>query len=373
MYLIGVHKCATTEVQSLLLEHPDVRDEPVLGWLGATKLAPGVPPLSSKFDQPMDQRIHSKEVLFWSGLFPFGVGVAEFTRYVGMRMHRDGAAFVDASPDTFWAHGHRARMEDYTIAQVVQATDPHARLLLMLRDPTARVLSEFTFFGRFAANARHDIPSVTADVFHTLVMRTLTRLVGCIRGDGLRACVRDQQQHMLGNEVHSVRPLESLYIAFLSDWAALFPEEQLLIGTVEQLAASPQAWMVRVARHFRLDEARAGPMLAAASGSASASNQGPPINHTHANATPQHRRVAMWASTEWLLRTFFCPFNRALRDALMAMKGHEAHEVAHIVGQWDRPSWFNASHTGARRAADAAAGAGTNASTWIPPSSTITC
>jgi len=112
-YIIGVEKCATTDLFRRLCQHPYVS-------------------------------VTQKEPYFWTRgdhTLSNNITFDEYTKMMGSALQNNPQGMViDASVQTFWEHP-----DEITVPELLHHIVPDAKLILMLRNPTQRALSELQY------------------------------------------------------------------------------------------------------------------------------------------------------------------------------------------------------------------------------------
>jgi hypothetical protein len=98
-----------------------------------------------------------------------------------------------------------------------------------------------------------------------------------------------------------------MYVAFLREWDATFGAGRVHVELLDDLASNGSAVVLRSMAHLRLRLDRGRDAYVATL------QPHRPRNHGR-DATEE---VALWPATEYLLRTAYCPFTRALARALV--------------------------------------------------------
>lgn len=119
-----------------------------------------------------------------------------------------------------------------TVATVLKEVQPDGRILVLMRDPVARMYSAFWYYG-----CRYDIYKkygMTADGFHEFAAKEVSVLNQCLdKGSSIRECARTlfytAQQLIKG-----------IYAAFAPDWLAAYPANQVTWVRSEDYFANPE-------------------------------------------------------------------------------------------------------------------------------------
>jgi hypothetical protein len=400
-YIIGVPKCGTTDLDTLVGHDARVtsKDRPGLatGASSAAASAP-LPPVNDHFLGAVHrQKIRSKEARWWAETIGPVPGW-DYTRYIGGYTWASAEhVHIDSSPRTVFLRDRDLALSAFNAAEALHIVDPATPLWVQLRDPTARSYSYYKMLlrkqERAAKQDAHppaEPPGTIAAGFHLSVVREIAASVACMARIGVWACVMEHRNLTLyggrnasaGGDVliapsltvAGPRPpanlVEGLYPVYLHEWRRVFGPDALQVGLLEQLAEDPAALLTRVLDHFRLpQDGRAGALRVAHTSRA-------PANHA-----PSTQDVSMWRATEWLLRAFHCEFNAALSSQLSGMSGAAHAEAARRVWSWNAVSWNTSASSGAGRGVEEASGSSGSsgsawwmeASEWEPPSGAEPC
>ncbi len=169
--IIGAQKCGTTYLYDKLVEHPQI--------------APALTKEVHFFDNG-----YSKGAKWYQGYFP---------------APQNGDITGEASPYYIF-HPHAA--------QRIKKTLPHAKLILLLRNPVNRAYSHY----------HHEIRMGHESVsFETALAREEERLTGELDK------MRHNEHYYSYNHQHYAYRLKGIYADQLQPWFDLFPREQLMV------------------------------------------------------------------------------------------------------------------------------------------------
>ena len=269
-HILGVSKCGTTDLHSRLASHTSILRSANKGphW----------------WDEPHTLPWYLN--LFSSGARALASGSAP-----------TDSIFIDASSNTlsFTGVGVRGeRRHRVTIPHVLAWLQPSVRLLLMLREPSARYYSAYWYYDkRYKIYSRFG-PTGAAS-FDAMATADIAVFDRCrASGATARRCAR---QHF-----HEAQQLiKGLYSVSLEPWLGVFPPSQMLILRLEDYEANLAAHLRAVLAFLSLSKpprATWQRMLAQ-----KRANKGA---YRHAGGK------AMLASTQAKLRTFYAPFNEDL-------------------------------------------------------------
>jgi len=180
--IIGQAKCGTTSLYSYLTQHPQI-----------------LPALL-------------KEINFWQSKSNFPRGLDWYLSY-----------FIPIGKETNFITGEATTryLDSPEAAQRLVQVFPKMKLIVLLRNPVNRAISEYYMFFRTGSEKR----SLKTAVFAELEALT-------------------QQREIELNELYYLSP--SVYINSISRWMELFPQEQFLILRSEDLFADPDTTVNQV-------------------------------------------------------------------------------------------------------------------------------
>ncbi|XP_023585650.1 carbohydrate sulfotransferase 15 [Trichechus manatus latirostris] len=180
----------------------------------------------------------------------------------------------------------------FLIQDFIHAFQPHAKLIVMLRDPVERLYSDYLYFAS---------SNKSADDFHEKVAEALQLFENCVLDYSLRACVYNNTL----NNAMPVRLQVGLYAVYLLDWLSVFSKEQFLILRLEDHASNVKYTMQRVFEFLNL-----GPL---------SEKQEALLTKSPASNVrrPEDRNLGpMWPVTQRILQDFYGPFNARLAQVL---------------------------------------------------------
>lgn len=205
IHVLGVSKCGTTDLYKRLSKHPDFVDSLNKGPHFWDESPPGPAGMFDRYVGLYDALAHRIGDATHDGESGNGTspGDGDYTRLMS----------CDASSNTFTASGVYRRGHspegDVSIAELLLDAAPYGRFILMLRDPTDRLLSAFHYYRRMFSPK--DQAAATAADFDAHVEESLTKWNACTaqHGGNVTPCVRafDPQQLIKG-----------MYAEFLWDW-----------------------------------------------------------------------------------------------------------------------------------------------------------
>jgi hypothetical protein len=234
--IIGAEKCGTTSLYDDICRHPQV--------LGALE----------------------KEPYFFTEFYEFGSDwyLANFPRI------KPGSSFKTGEASTTY-------LTDAKAPERIAADLPHARLMIIMRDPVARAVSQYNQLAKLGRISK-SLEQAFADELKVLLAAQDPYTVRVQCHEAGRSCL-----------------WRSIYVMFLDQWLKHFPKEQLLALRSEDYFADADATMGKVWAFLGLD--------APTRVDSSVSNQGEKIASISEDLAME-------------LRAYFQPFNRRLSETL---------------------------------------------------------
>jgi sulfotransferase family protein len=203
--IVGAPQCGTSSFFSYLIAHP--------GFL------PALVKEIRYFDEYYDRGLE-----WYRSFFPLRASSARVRRRLGLE-----PAIGEATP-TYLSHPLAPAR--------VRALDPEMRLIALLRDPVERTYSEFT--KRWRRNVGVSLEQAL-DLESERIAGELERM-------------RDEPTYFSIPYRRYAYLARSRYAEQLERWLELFPREQLLVLTTEQLAQDPGRTVGEAARFLKLPE-----------------------------------------------------------------------------------------------------------------------
>ncbi|XP_041482232.1 carbohydrate sulfotransferase 15-like [Lytechinus variegatus] len=285
-YVIGLHKCGTTDLWSKLIQHPDVVDtvlkEP--HWWGKRRHG------------SMDYTLippHKKEARMVRRMLTYGKDDSSFDWYLtwfkmlgvdSVESNPSRNVFGDASISTAfsvgksWGSEHR----NYTNADLIHAIQPRAKIILLTRNPTKRFFSEYFYKS---ANKHKTL----ADL-HKQAKFEVTCFTACLRRYSERHCTFKRP---CGTS------MSTIHLAIAEEWMRVFGREGVYVLRLEDWHKDMAGEFKRVLRFLEL------PALTEEEISQITRQKAANVNVRTAHLT-------MWNKTRDILQNFFKPFNRRM-------------------------------------------------------------
>ncbi|KAK0058002.1 carbohydrate sulfotransferase 15 [Biomphalaria pfeifferi] len=222
-YVIGVDKCGTTDFWHRLTKHPDIETpDGVLNkethWWSWRRFG-------------FDIWIENKPIEHFDSYLKYFERPA---REMEKRTHLNNSQPCplitgEGSPTMFWdftgwdkipQNSGRSAETALLTPDCIKHVTPQAKLIVLFRDPTRRVYSDYLFLDHFRSYHNTSVQS-----FHQHVLRAIDMLQACFSRHTELFCLYSKQLHMN----IPVRLVVGMYDVFLDKWLKVFPTEQILI------------------------------------------------------------------------------------------------------------------------------------------------
>lgn len=297
-HILGVSKCGTTDVYRRLAAHPHVLPT------------------------------RNKGPHFWDETHTFEWYLRLYDEASAAVEAAPGTAvFGDASSNTLTFSGvgvrsTRGPAARATLAAVLAAVTPTARLVAILRNPADRLYSSFYYYMHDAAKF-----GPTPDGFHAFALQQLAAYTAAC--EGLRVAVTGAAAERRACALKGYGAAEQLtkgiYAAFLPDYLAAFPREALLVVNADVYYANTSSQLGAIVSHLRLAQPDAAAWHRMASGRRSNSRQ-------QAGKGRGAGAGDMRNDTRALLNAFYAPHNTALAKLLRDGAYNEWHAAGRAAG-----------------------------------------
>ena len=220
--------------------------------------------------------------------------------------HHD-SLLIDASQSTVW--DTRSTKNLCILPTLISSLVPSAKYIVLMRDPVARLYSDFTYIcSEYWRVHKAQPPSQytkhSPEMFHTAVQRELQGFQKCLESHPLDVCTHFALQGSEDKSVSGcgrVRLGISLYFVHLVKWLKAIPRENFLLLRTDDLEKDPYAILKKIWKFLELPP------------QSTVELQDILYNHTHSNLLSQTR---MQPQTQQMLQEFFKPYNRKLAELL---------------------------------------------------------
>lgn len=301
VYLPGFPKCGTTSLYNLLMSHPHA------------------------------ERPAKKEGQFW-GNFVIAPNKAYLDLLPLLYTYRfkesakkisqfnDHKLTIDGSTHTVYDSSSLgdAVSDMCMIPVLLHKVMPATKVIIMLRNPTSRLWSHYWFYcskTKYSFEAHGSLPPVpdyvvnkASERFHNHTVEAINEFNKCIAsGASEYKCTYDA---FYDDEEHSLacgksRIGVSLYFFHILKWLSVFPREQLLFLTMEELAEDSYAVVSKAWKFVGLEPTPRP-------------RKPPTVSNTNKwiISNKYKDKFKMWPETKQLLDAFFRPFNQRLARLL---------------------------------------------------------
>lgn len=292
VYMPGFPKCGTTTLYNLLTSHPKIAKATTKEgqFWGNIVVAP-------------NKLYTDLEVLLYMYKFKYAA------KNISESDHRK--ITLDGSTHTVY---DSARLGDAAkdmcmIPTLLYKVMPNTKIIITLRNPTSRLWSHYWFYCSKKKYKFHpDNIGNPSEMFHNHTVAAINEFKSCIQsGASEFKCTYDASYD---DDNHSLacgktRIGVSLYYFHVVKWLSVFPREQLMFLTMEDLIEDPYSVTSSAWKFIGLDpipEATFKPIV------------------YHANkwiiSTEYKDKFRMWPETKELLDQFFHPYNKLLAKLL---------------------------------------------------------
>ncbi|GFN84158.1 sulfotransferase [Plakobranchus ocellatus] len=218
----------------------------------------------------------------------------------GTRLYYHHAITGDASVSTLWSNDDWWKNPEncglteprYTNAHHVHKLLPHARIIVILRNPVDRLYSDFLYFQK---------QDKAQDLFHSSAQKAIASLSQCLDTLSIRSCVYNYTV----SSKSRARLRIGLYSVYLNEWLSVFPRDQILVIRLEDYSAKPLTTIRQVNKFLglkSLSEEEAEDVL-----------EKPVFNRRRAS---DKKLGKMLPETRDLLKQFYRPYNVELARLL---------------------------------------------------------
>ncbi|XP_033754792.1 carbohydrate sulfotransferase 15-like [Pecten maximus] len=294
-HLIGVDKSGSTDLFARITQHPQIL--PNLGvlnketsWWPWTRYGHGLKRLVRK--EPFDKYL---------GYFDSAAGHIQRTIQVNKnRSNLDTGDLHllitgDGTPMDFWDFSGWPQIpqnRNQTIPKIltphlIKHVNPNVKLILVLRDPTERLYSDYLFLKSGVQ---------TPEAFDKAVLQSLIYFRNCTRRHNVRKCLFDRELHTsVRTRIHV-----SIYSVFLKEWLKVFPRKQILIIRSEDYSYNISSYLKRIFHFLGVVELSERDITIIS-------------KRARAYETGKKKKIGpMLNSTRVRLDNFFQPFNKEL-------------------------------------------------------------
>ncbi|KAL3864864.1 hypothetical protein ACJMK2_006514 [Sinanodonta woodiana] len=284
-YIIGQPKSGSTDLFFRISRHPDVVTPPIKefhwwsrGRQGRQVSYSDLIPLENYIDMfdKVAFLIESRSSSQGPSSSPFPVITGEASV----------SLFWDNSDWYNYPENQHFLEPQYTNPDYIHHLLPDVKLILIVRNPTDRLYSDYLYFTETNKSAMN---------FHKAVVKATNLYNNCTRMRSVRECVYDEHLAMKSES----RLRLGLYSVYLDDWLRVFERNQILILRLEDYAVNREHTMKNIFKFLKLRDLSSEKMKYILE--KPIENQRSIYNHQLGNMLPETRK---------LLDDYFSPFNK---------------------------------------------------------------
>ena len=277
VYFMGFPKSGSTQLYSMMMKHPHIKGG------------------SAKEPHWWTRRAfhNSKKVL---NIFQYISFFQPRFKYI---KQNQGTLLVDGSQSTIWDTGNLCYLP-----QLFAELFPNAKYIVLMRDPTERLYSDFNFICA-RDNKKRTMPirhrGNRTLLFHVRVKEQISALEDCLQQKSLEYCTHHRIMWNGKSLCGKIRLGISLYHVHIKRWLREIPREQFLFLRTDDMATDPYKLLEKIWSFLGVEHQSKEDLQ--------------DTLHEHLNAHRSHQSD-MGKATENMLRKFFQPHNDALAQLL---------------------------------------------------------
>ncbi|XP_041363505.1 carbohydrate sulfotransferase 15-like isoform X2 [Gigantopelta aegis] len=300
--LIGVDKSGTTDLWFRLVQHPQVLQlNGVLGkethwwswrrfgfdiWVRNAKIRSFEWYLQA-FDRPaqkIESTIENNGNI--SGYHPLITGEGSPT------------VFWDLTGWDMFPQNRNLKPEDaYLTPHCIHHLTPSTKFIVIFRNPTERLYSDYLFLARF----RNEKEKLTPETFNYAVIRSIKMLQDCRAIHTIKSCLYNKTLHM---HMPS-RIMVGMYAVYLKEWYKVFPKSQILVLRNEDYSKDILGHITKVYNFLGLQELQSQTVQRIAS-----------LKRQFTRSEKDLSVGPMWNQTRTVLNLFYKEYNTELASFL---------------------------------------------------------
>ncbi|XP_060083042.1 carbohydrate sulfotransferase 15-like [Ylistrum balloti] len=298
-HLIGVDKSGSTDLFARITQHPQVL--PNLGVLEKeTSWWPW-----TRYGHGLKKQVRKESFDKYLGYFDNAAGQIERTIQLNKKgsnaNNHDFHLLItgDGTPMDFWdfsgwpkiPQNRNQNIPKILTPHLLKHVNPNVKLILVLRDPTERLYSDYLFLKSGVQ---------TPKGFGAAVLQSLQYFKNCTERYSVRKCLFDRKLHTrVKARIHV-----SIYSVFLKEWLKVFPRKQILIIRSEDYSQNISSHLKNIFNFLGVTELAEKDITKIAT-------------RSRAYQTPTKKKIGpMLNSTRHRLDIFFQPFNEELVEIL---------------------------------------------------------
>ena len=230
----GFSKCGSTQLYNLLVTHPMI----------TTQLMKEPQWWERRINQSLG-RGHPYEELSVLGYISY------FKRLSDCSEKDPSCIGIDASTTFFsWSDIHYGPCE---LPHLIHNVIPNAKFIVIMRDPTARLYSEYWF--AITKDIRRD--TITGAIpFHHCVVEQIEKFNNCLKQYNILVCVRKQHYyhiHSCYSNNHKLKITTGIYYIHIKKWLSVFPKEKFFFVRLEDFHDKPYETVSEIWKFLDLD------------------------------------------------------------------------------------------------------------------------
>ena len=235
-FLAGFSKCATTTLFHMIKQHPDIAPPTCKEgefW-----------PVFIERDGNRESKV--KEIVWY---------LSHFSSPTKIIQSRPQAITLDASTHTLPGYISK-KISDSEIGlapSMIKHVLPNAKFIVTMRDPTKRLFSQYWFHchkshaWKTKRDPVHYYSVIAQRMFHNITAYAINLFQLCIeKGYSRFECVRRVTAVKYVNSCATLQLGDGMYYYHIVSWLDVFPRENFLFLTTEELVSSPDTEMSKV-------------------------------------------------------------------------------------------------------------------------------
>lgn len=303
-FIIGQPKCGSTDLFRRILQHPDVVSPPIkeLHWWSRNR---------------MGKRLNYTDIIPLSDYIDmFDQAAVQIERRGDNVKHQivTGEASVSVmwENDDWWHLPENVGQDEplYTNADYMKHFLPNLKVIIILRNPSERLFSDYLYFNPTANKSLED--------FHNKVNFSVQLYENCFNNHSIRHCLYNYTIGMASQ----VRLRIGVYSVYLKDWLKLYPRDQFLVLTLNEYSGKMLKTMKKVFKFLKLRPLSKEQYIAMKK-----------LRRQNKRKYKDTKVGAMMNKTKQMLETFYGQFDRELSKILgyeFSWESMEEHNNSYV-------------------------------------------
>ena len=285
VYFMGFPRSGSTQLYKMLIEHPHIKG-------GFTKESHWWTKSDYKLKFPHDVLNIIYYIAYYQSHFQY------------IEDNRD-TLLVDGSQSTIWDTRKTGNL--CYLPQLFAELFPNAKYIVLMRDPTERLYSDFNYLCATEDKERRKNNMAVRNkdnstlLFHVRVKEQISALEDCLQQKSLEHCTHHRLSGSDKSLCGHVRLGISLYHVHIKRWLREIPREQFLFLRTDDMATDPYKLLEKIWSFLGVEPQGKEDLQ--------------DILHEHLNSHQSHQSD-MGRATVNTLRKFFQPHNDALAQLL---------------------------------------------------------